>query len=170
MSVVWKRALHHLSCLIIGWSENSLKIYLKSTPTQSIKRVTEWRRRPDFFELTILDFLSCLLPTLWDYGRSSDFWVTYLFSSSVTCSKSSELLVTYLVVWHVKNLCCFTHWSYLFPGPRLLLFGWKLTHSQMLGLDKTNFLLGLHKTDLTYSMLQINLEFDFHLANIIPSF
>ena len=40
----------------------------------------------------------------------------------------------------------------------------------MLGLDKTDLLLGLHKTDLIYSMLEINHEFDFHLANIIPSF
>ena len=32
--------------------------------------VSEGCHRPDFFELTILDFLSYLLPTLWDYNRS----------------------------------------------------------------------------------------------------
>jgi hypothetical protein len=40
----------------------------------------------------------------------------------------------------------------------------------MLGLHKTDLLLGIHKTDLIYSMLQIDHDFDFHLANIIPSF
>jgi hypothetical protein len=68
-----------------------------------------------FFYLTILDFLSCLLPTLslWRVLSLEEF-VVYL--------------LTYLVVGHVQNLCCFTHWRWhlgkvqkpkpgLTPGP-----------------------------------------------------
>ncbi len=42
----------------------------------------------------------------------------------------------------------------------------------MLGLHKANliYMLGVHNTDLIYSMLAINHVFDFHHANIISNF
>ena len=72
---------------------------------------SEGRRRPDFFYLTILDFLSHLLPTLslWQVLRV----LSYLLSS-VTCSKSSELLTYLFSSVTCQKPCCFTHRFHVF--------------------------------------------------------
>ena len=71
------------------------------------EEVSEGRRRPDFFGLRILDFLSCLLPTLWGYDMSF-FLVCFLTSG--TCPKPKlfqTLVLTFLQSLHwLLRRCC----------------------------------------------------------------